>query len=74
MTTATHSSPGLHLSATLGTLLSATLARRSDRARRDRAYRKTYRELDRMSDRDLADIGITRFMIADVAAEAAALA
>jgi len=27
-----------------------------------------------MSDRDLADIGITRFMIGDIAAEAAALA
>lgn len=50
----------------------STLAAVAKGRKRDRAYRKTYRELDQMSDRDLADIGITRFMIADVAAEAAA--
>jgi uncharacterized protein YjiS (DUF1127 family) len=74
MAIATHPPLGLHIGASLGTVLRTALARRADRARRDRAYRKTYRELDQMSDRDLADIGITRFMIADVAAEAAALA
>jgi len=46
----------------------------ADRANRIAVYRQTYAELDSMSDRDLADIGIARFMIADVAAEAAAMA
>ncbi len=54
--------------------LRSTLATMADARRRDRAYRKTYRELDQMSDRDLADIGITRFMIGDIAEEAAARA
>ena len=44
------------------------------RLRRNRAYRKTFAELSGMSDRDLADIGISRIMIADVATEAAARA
>ena len=43
-------------------------------ARRSRAYRRTFDALSAMTDSDLADIGITRFMITDVAAEAAARA
>ncbi|HUG60719.1 MAG TPA: DUF1127 domain-containing protein [Methylomirabilota bacterium] len=31
------------------------------------AYRQTVRELDRLSNRELADIGLTRGAIADVA-------
>lgn len=46
----------------------------TDRVRKSRAYHRTRSELDAMSDRDLADIGIARFMIDDVAAEAAARA
>lgn len=42
------------------------------RARRRAAYRRTLADLSAMSDRDLADIGIARFMIEDIAAEAAA--
>lgn len=39
-----------------------------------RVYAQTRSELEAMTDRDLADMGITRFMIDDVAAEAARLA
>lgn len=35
-------------------------------------YRQTVRELSRLSDRDLADLGISRFDIDSVAREAAA--
>ena len=35
-------------------------------------YRETVRELSRLSDRDLADLGISRFDIASVARDAAA--
>jgi uncharacterized protein YjiS (DUF1127 family) len=35
-----------------------------------RKYERTYSELARMSDRDLADIGISRLSIRDVAREA----
>jgi uncharacterized protein YjiS (DUF1127 family) len=38
---------------------------------RSRAFDRTCAALQAMSDRDLADIGITRFMIGDVAAEQA---
>jgi uncharacterized protein YjiS (DUF1127 family) len=68
----TPSAPILHASIGLRATLRSILASYADSARRNAAYRRTYRELDQMSDRDLADIGITRFMIADVAAEAAA--
>lgn len=36
-----------------------------------RLYRKTYDELNRLSDRDLADLGLHRASIATVAADAA---
>ena len=47
---------------------------RIDAARRGAVYRRTLAELGAMTDSDLADIGITRFMIADIAAEEAARA
>lgn len=46
-------------------------ARHAEASRRDRAYRQTLEQLSAMTDSDLADIGITRFMIRDVAADAA---
>lgn len=42
-----------------------------DTARRSALYRQTRRELDGLSDRDLADLGIQRSMIVTVAREAA---
>ncbi len=47
---------------------------RIDAARRGEVYRRTAAELGAMSDNDLADIGIARFMIADIAADEAARA
>jgi uncharacterized protein YjiS (DUF1127 family) len=43
----------------------------ADKTRRDQAYRRTLAELGGMTDKDLADIGITRYMIRDIAIEAA---
>ena len=43
---------------------------RRHRAER-RLFRRTHAELSRMTDRELADVGISRFQIADVALEAA---
>lgn len=74
MAIATHSPLDLRTGTGLGAVLRAVLARIEDGRRRNRAYRRTQRELTQMSDRDLADIGITRFMIDDIAAEAAARA
>ena len=36
-----------------------------------RSFRRTHAELSRMTDRELADVGITRLEIADVALEVA---
>jgi uncharacterized protein YjiS (DUF1127 family) len=47
---------------------------RIDAARRAEVYRRTLNELGAMTDNDLADIGIARFMIADIAADEAARA
>lgn len=47
---------------------------RLDAARRGEVYRRTLNELGAMTDNDLADIGIARFMIADIAADEAARA
>ena len=41
---------------------------------RRESYRRTVRELESLSDRDLADMGIHRAMIAELAAEAVAKA
>lgn len=44
------------------------------RINRSRVYRKTFNELNAMSDRELADIGLSRIQIADIAADTAAQA
>jgi uncharacterized protein YjiS (DUF1127 family) len=72
MAYATPSTPLHHTGLGLRAALRGLFARLAEARARDHAYRRTYRELDQMSDRDLADIGITRFMIGDIAAEAAA--
>ncbi|GIT90624.1 hypothetical protein JANAI62_10790 [Jannaschia pagri] len=55
--------------------LRARVAARLDAIRQDwskwRLYRKTYNELSALSNRDLADLGLSRAMIASVAFEAA---
>lgn len=43
----------------------------ADRWRRYRVFRETMRELEALSDRDLADLGIHRSQIASIAREAA---
>ncbi len=48
--------------------------RMADKTRRAHAYRQTYRQLEAMTDRELADIGISRLQIAEIAEEAAACA
>lgn len=48
-------------------------ARKIRRIRRE-AYRQTFNELSMMSDKDLADIGLSSFMIRDVALQAANMA
>lgn len=47
------------------------LARWADERARRRVYRETYRELARLTDRELADLGIDRGNIDAVAYEAA---
>ena len=47
---------------------------RLEAARRGNVYRRTLTELGAMTDNDLADIGIARFMISDIAADEAARA
>jgi len=58
-----------------GPSLSERVAMRRDalahRAAKRKAYRKTYDELSRVSDRDLADMGIHRSMIPGIAQQAA---
>ncbi|WP_420858535.1 DUF1127 domain-containing protein [Marivivens marinus] len=51
--------------------LSGLRAELAERARKNRVYRDTLNELAVMTDRDLADIGISRSMIKGVALEAA---
>jgi uncharacterized protein YjiS (DUF1127 family) len=46
----------------------------ADKARRSHAYRTTYTQLNAMTDRELADIGISRLQIAEIAEEAASAA
>jgi uncharacterized protein YjiS (DUF1127 family) len=46
----------------------------AEKARRGHAYRTTYAQLDAMTDRELADIGISRLQIAEIAEEAASAA
>jgi uncharacterized protein YjiS (DUF1127 family) len=51
--------------------VSATLAEMKEARRRRALYLRTLRELEAVSDRDLADLGISRLQIADVARDAA---
>lgn len=46
---------------------------RKNRIRRE-AYRRTFNELNAMSDKELADIGLSSLMVRDIARQAAALA
>ncbi len=43
-------------------------------AKRHKQYLRTYNELNALSDRDLADLGLSRSMIRDLAREASASA
>lgn len=58
----------------LSARLTQVLAHLAERRRQNAAYRQTLAELSAMSDRDLADIGLRRGMIDDVAREAALMA
>ena len=49
----------------------ATLVEMKETARQRGIYRKTLSELDSMSDRDLADISVSRHQIRDIARAAA---
>jgi uncharacterized protein YjiS (DUF1127 family) len=51
--------------------IKAVRAALADRSAKNRVYRQTLRELDGLSDRDLADLGIVRADITDVAWAAA---
>jgi uncharacterized protein YjiS (DUF1127 family) len=56
---------------TFGARLAATWQGLSERLARHRLYRQTLNELSALSDRELADLGLHRAQIADVAADAA---
>ena len=70
---ATHTAGGFSFSGIIASLRVWRDAR-IEAARRGAVYRRTAAELGAMSDTDLADIGIARFMIADIAADEAARA
>lgn len=55
----------------IGHMVGTFLAKLNDQRRRNAVYRQTVRELNVLSDRDLADLGIARPMIKSVAYEAA---
>lgn len=57
--------------ATLWDRLADLRAALGERVARHRLYRQTVEELGALSDRDLADLGLHRALIADVAREAA---
>lgn len=50
----------------LSSTRSGLLARLSLRLAQHRAYRETYKGLSRLSDRELADVGLTRGLIDEV--------
>lgn len=58
-------------SGSLSQRIAAFRAGLADRAAKYRLYRRTQDELAMLSDRDLADLGIARGMINEVATEAA---
>jgi uncharacterized protein YjiS (DUF1127 family) len=72
MTHTAHHAAGVPIFSGIASTVRSIRAGLAETARRNRAYHRTFAQLDAMTDRDLADIGITRFMIGDVAAEAAA--
>ncbi|MGR3464733.1 DUF1127 domain-containing protein [Limimaricola sp.] len=57
-------------SAGLGQRIAALRASLADRAAKSKIYRSTYNELQALTDRDLADLGISRSMIKRIAIEA----
>jgi len=59
------------LDAGIAARLSATFATLSDAWQRRRVYRQTLRELNALTSRELADLGMHRSMITRVALEAA---
>ena len=59
------------LAAHVGTWIGSARRDFNAEMERRRVYRRTYAELDGLSDRDLRDIGISRPQIGDVAREAA---
>jgi uncharacterized protein YjiS (DUF1127 family) len=58
--------PGISLGERFNTLRQAIAEKRAQ----NRAYRATFDELDRLSDRELADLGIARSNIRGIAYEA----
>ena len=59
------------LTATIATWIGNARRELNEELERRRLYRKTYSELDGLSDRDLRDIGISRLQIDDIARDAA---
>jgi uncharacterized protein YjiS (DUF1127 family) len=56
-----------------GQRIGALMDRMRDARKAREIYRQTYEELSALSDRELADLGISRISIPDVAREAALL-
>ncbi|QJF52325.1 DUF1127 domain-containing protein [Roseobacter ponti] len=69
MTAITHTRP--HFLHGTFAALAGVRARFAENRRRNAAYNKTFNELSAMTSRDLADIGLNRFDIPRIAAEAA---
>lgn len=67
MTTITTNTSGRAITGRLQGLISYV----KDSGKRYRVYRKTLTELDKLTDRELSDIGISRSMIYQIATEAA---
>ncbi|MBS0564445.1 MAG: DUF1127 domain-containing protein [Proteobacteria bacterium] len=61
----------IRTNATLLDRIAAFFAGLNDNRRRHATYRRTLRELDALSDRDLHDLGLHRAMIEQVALDAA---
>ena len=60
-----------HPAAGLGTWINDLRHELGKDLQRRRVYNQTYEQLAGLSDRDLADIGVSRLQIADIAREAA---
>ena len=57
-------------SAGLGQRIAALRVSLTERAAKNKIYRSTYNELQALTDRDLADLGLSRSMIKRIAIEA----